>query len=266
MNVLVVDDDPDYRFLVEAALGRVASVVCASSAAEAVDVADAFRPDVVLVDASLPGVFGAVHQLRGVVPGVRIVLTSIRSASELASAAAASGAVGYLRKDLAPSTLPDVLAELTMLVGSIKHCVARIAQRLPADNASPAAARRLVGEKLGDWYDGDAVDAVLLCVSELVTNAVVHARSMPVVSVEVRPATVRVEVRDTSPEPPKAEAGPVEGTSGRGLAIVEAVADRWGTRHHSDGGKTVWFEVGRSAAGHGTDHHEGLGPGGNGRG
>ncbi len=249
MNVLVADDDPHYRFLVAAALRDVASVTGAVDAAEAVQLAGTTSPDLALLDASLPGVFRAIPDVRLAAPAVRIVLTSIGPASELAGAAAAVGTVGSLGKDVAPSTLPRGLADLDGVVSGIEHALARVTRRLQPDRTSPAEARHLVGRAVAGWCDEELVESVVLCISELVTNAVVHARSGPVVGVEVRPSVVRVEVRDASAAVPTVGPGGDDATSGRGLMIVEAVADRWGVQSHSAGGKTVWFEVSRREPG-----------------
>jgi anti-sigma regulatory factor (Ser/Thr protein kinase) len=84
-------------------------------------------------------------------------------------------------------------------------------------------------------------DAVLLT-SELLSNAYLHARSATVVSVGLLDRTLRVEVADdseTQPEPP--EAGP-SATGGRGMRLIDTLAQRWGVRRHP-GGKSVWFEL-----------------------
>ncbi len=249
MNVLVADDDADYRFLVDAALRDVAHVVGAATAVEAVAVAQSAHPDLALVDASMRDAFIAIPQLRGVAPGVRIVLTSIGPAWELAPAAPAAGAVGFLGKDVAPSGLARALLQLDTLVGDIEQRLAHVTRRLPADRTSPAEARRVVGRTVAEWCDDEVVESVVLCLSELVTNAVVHAGSGPTVSVEVRPTTVHVEVRDGSADLPSVDfEAQDDATSGRGLMIVGSVADRWGIRRHSAGGKTVWFDVARRDA------------------
>ena len=83
------------------------------------------------------------------------------------------------------------------------------------------------------------VEATLLLVSELVTNAVLHARSSVSVEVKHLRRGVRVEVTDTSPLPPVLL--PRSDTAG-GMALVDAVSTRWGVTAIPNG-KTVWFEV-----------------------
>jgi signal transduction histidine kinase len=83
-----------------------------------------------------------------------------------------------------------------------------------------------------------------LLVSELVTNAVVYARSRVTVVVESRGELLRVGVHDSSPElPVRVEADPTA-ESGRGLNIVDRLALRWGVDVEGRSpGKTVWFEI-----------------------
>jgi CheY-like chemotaxis protein len=244
VKVLLVDDDPDYHFVVTAALGPAHAVSGVLTADQAAAAAQEIEPDLVLVDASMRGAFAAIPSIRDVAPAARIALTSIRPAAELAAAAAAAGAVGYVSKDLVPSGLPGILVELHRLVGEVENCVARLTRQLPAEVTSPALARRAVSRALVAFCDDDTLATILLCLSEVVTNAVVHGQSAPSISVEVRPAAVHVEVRDTAPELPAPEAPAPDATSGRGLAILDAAAERWGTRRHTDGGKTIWFDVG----------------------
>ena len=89
------------------------------------------------------------------------------------------------------------------------------------------------------------MDAVLLLTSELVTNAVRHARSAFEVVVEVAGPTVRVVVldRDVDHRPELQSPGPND-TNGRGLLIVDRLASGWGTFEVAPGHKAVWFSVG----------------------
>lgn len=81
-----------------------------------------------------------------------------------------------------------------------------------------------------------------LLTSELVTNALIHTDRGAVVTAGVGPAGLRVEVRDfTAGQPEPGRAGD-ESTHGRGLVLVQALADAWGVRTH-EVGKSVWFEL-----------------------
>ncbi|MEU6275980.1 ATP-binding protein [Streptomyces populi] len=120
-------------------------------------------------------------------------------------------------------------------------------------------ARRLCAERLDAWgvpYGSDAHDVLSLLVSELATNAVTHGHvsgrdfRVHLLALAVpagRSLTVRVEVTDTRgdklPEPGADLAVDPIHPGGRGLLLVEALADRWGCEPRPDGpGKTVWAE------------------------
>ncbi|MPZ72990.1 MAG: ATP-binding protein [Nitriliruptorales bacterium] len=113
---------------------------------------------------------------------------------------------------------------------------------LPPDTESPRRARRFVRDALLDDQVDTTLDVVTLLVSEVVTNAVLHARSDVTVRVRNDGRIVRVEVTDKSPAPPVQQYLSREATTGRGMVLVEALADAWGTNPGSDG-KTVWFEL-----------------------
>ena len=114
--------------------------------------------------------------------------------------------------------------------------------QLPPDHAAAARARRFVSDTLRGWGYDDAIPDAQLLVSELVTNAVLHARSATRVTVERGGTTIRVSVEDDSPAQPRLrELGP-EAVTGRGLLLVDRIARRWGVDPR-DEGKCVWFEV-----------------------
>src|SRR5215218_4599271 len=87
-------------------------------------------------------------------------------------------------------------------------------------------------------------DDVLLVVSELVTNAVVHANAAPelVLRRHAEPPCLPVEVRDPSPVMPVAREPDLAGWGGRGIRLVSATADRWGVEVRGAAGKMVWAQ------------------------
>ncbi|MFG3333988.1 SpoIIE family protein phosphatase [Streptomyces tendae] len=117
-----------------------------------------------------------------------------------------------------------------------------VSRRFPDGPVSVAAARRFVGAAL-DGAPADLVGTAQLLVSELVTNAVLHARTEVEVSVARLDGRVRVRVGDRRPGrglvPQRCS--PYAGT-GQGLALVEQLASRFGA-DGGDAGKTVWFEL-----------------------
>jgi two-component sensor histidine kinase len=88
-----------------------------------------------------------------------------------------------------------------------------------------------------------------LLVSELVTNSLLHARTrmrIEVLHTSSPGPLVQVGVHDQCPALGARRPFNAEATTGRGLQLVEALADEWGT-DNTDWGKVTWFSVGRSA-------------------
>ena len=119
---------------------------------------------------------------------------------------------------------------------------------LPADLGAPSKARAAVRAALSG-QPADLCHTIELLVSELVTNAVLHARSTATVRIDAGPAVVRVEVEDTGMRLPDAALGrqvDVTEETGRGLQLVGRLVDRFGWTGLADG-KVVWFELGTTS-------------------
>ncbi|MEW2624867.1 ATP-binding protein [Streptomyces sp. NPDC048106] len=106
---------------------------------------------------------------------------------------------------------------------------------------------------LGIAADEPVAETLVLLVSELVTNAVVHTGrpavlrlSLPGTQATAPAPTVRVEVTDTCSRAPVPRCVGGDATGGRGLALVDCLADRWGWSREGTG-KSIWCEVDRSA-------------------
>ncbi|MFL6133556.1 MAG: SpoIIE family protein phosphatase, partial [Nocardioidaceae bacterium] len=145
----------------------------------------------------------------------------------------------------------DDVTLLAIAVKSVDH-TQRAAAPLPADAQAPRTARRFVRDTLSGWGVDDAtVEAAELCVSELVTNAVIHTGTSSEVTAQLDPDCLTVTVRDSggigavrrieTPDDPLR-------VSGRGLGLVEALTTAWSAEHGADG-TTVWFEIERPATG-----------------
>jgi anti-sigma regulatory factor (Ser/Thr protein kinase) len=116
---------------------------------------------------------------------------------------------------------------------------------LPPAPTSPREARELAARELEGWGDPDTRHAVILLISELVTNAVVHARSTVTVDVAVRDdGPVHVTVHDESSVRPTPRRHHADLPGGRGMHLLESLAARWGVED-SRTGKSIWFEVDR---------------------
>ena len=106
-----------------------------------------------------------------------------------------------------------------------------------------AAARQFVEASLQDWGLDALTDDAVLVTSELVANAVLHARtSMRLRLISDGSSSVRVEVFDGNTRMPAAAACPDDATSGRGLNVVAELGIAWGTSQHGDG-KVVWVDL-----------------------
>lgn len=105
---------------------------------------------------------------------------------------------------------------------------------------SVSEARGFVGGLLLQHGLSYLVDDVQLVVSELVTNALVHARTQIKVTLEESLVGVKLTVHDDASTPPVARVAAVTDTGGRGLEIVDKCCLKWGFEVESDGGKSVW--------------------------
>lgn len=117
----------------------------------------------------------------------------------------------------------------------------RSARRFPCEVESVAAARHFVRNVLRD-QPGGVVEAVELMTSELATNSVRHARSGFELAIDDSREQIRVEVSDTGEGQPMLRSPAISERSGRGLRIVQALSDDWGSIPATHG-KMVWFTL-----------------------
>lgn len=114
---------------------------------------------------------------------------------------------------------------------------------LPPEPSSSRACRRFLMATLEAWgADQFAEDAVLL-LSELVTNAVLHAGTTIDVAIRLDGEVLRVEVGDGNPTLPRVRHFSMLSGTGRGLALVAGTATHWDVEPLPSGGKRVWFEL-----------------------
>jgi anti-sigma regulatory factor (Ser/Thr protein kinase) len=124
---------------------------------------------------------------------------------------------------------------------------------LPPERSAAARARRFARDLCARWnIPNDTTEDIELLVSELVTNAVLHARSDARVTIDHLGDRVRVTVSDHSSSPPRLrEYGP-EAVTGRGVFLVNRLAQDWGVDTGEGNGKHVWFELGVATANEGS--------------
>ncbi|MDX3693295.1 ATP-binding protein [Streptomyces europaeiscabiei] len=135
--------------------------------------------------------------------------------------------------------------------------VLQVQLEIRPDPAEVGRARRWARSRLAGSGIGDAeplAETLILLVSELVTNAVVHTGRPAVLRLLLSGlrdgaiGKVRLEVADTSACPPTPRCADGDETGGRGLALVEVLADRWGWSYEGIG-KRIWCELDRVVPG-----------------
>ncbi|MCS0601799.1 SpoIIE family protein phosphatase [Streptomyces sp. LP11] len=109
-----------------------------------------------------------------------------------------------------------------------------------------AEARRHLRALLHDWASAEQVDSAVLLVSEMVTNVLVHTDADALLVAEVTRGPdgrrLRVEVTDAGDDLPHKRRPGELASSGRGLMLIELLADRWGVEPRGRG-KSIWFEL-----------------------
>jgi anti-sigma regulatory factor (Ser/Thr protein kinase) len=112
----------------------------------------------------------------------------------------------------------------------------------PLDPQSVPAARRFATDALRDT-PLEVRQTVELMVSELVTNCVRHVQTSFDLTIDRLPDEIRVEVTDRGGGIPTMRSPSPDEPNGRGLRIVDMLAQRWGVEQRTGSGKTVWFTV-----------------------
>jgi anti-sigma regulatory factor (Ser/Thr protein kinase) len=113
---------------------------------------------------------------------------------------------------------------------------------LPAELSSIGDARRFLRSSLAAWGVDDFDLGGPQVLTELATNAALHARSAYTVHLVLEPGALLLEVTDSSPALPQHRHYGTDATTGRGIALVEALSTAWGVES-SPTGKTVWCRV-----------------------
>ena len=241
IRVLLVDDVVEVRRLVRTSLrfrGGFEVVGEAADGAGAVRLAEQLRPDVVVLDLGLPDIAGreVLSRVREQAPASKVVVFSGLETADRVWIR--NHAEGYVLKDSDLGYLIDLLES----VGRSGATYAVI--DLPDELSSVADARRFVKEQLAAWGISEPMDDALLVVSELAANALTHAGSSYRLRLSATAMALRIEVDDAGAGTPEPQPLTMTEEHGRGLHLVDALADRWGVEPDDRGlGKTVWFEL-----------------------
>jgi len=240
IRVVLVDDMPEVRRLVKTALrfrGVFGVVGEAANGAEAISLTTELRPDIVVLDLGLPDLAGqeVLTRIRAQVPTTKVV---VFTGTEPRDSAGVAGRVdGYAMKD---SQL-DYLVELLETIG--KQRTGQTSLHLDGTLTSARDARVFTSAALAEWGITDIVDDVLLVVTELVNNAVTHARSECELRISINPLSIRIEVMDQGAGTPDPLPPSSTRNHGRGLHLVDALTAAWGFEQVLDDGKMVWAEL-----------------------
>jgi CheY-like chemotaxis protein len=245
IRVVLVDDAAEIRQLVRTALrfrGVFTVVGEAQDGAEALEVVEQLQPDIVVLDLGLPDLAGqeVLSGLRARSPQSKVVIFSGTMPAEAGEIV--RRVEGYALKD----TELDYLVELLETLGSAP--AGQTAVHLPALLTSAGTARAFTRETLAGWKVTDVIDDTLLVVTELVNNAVMHARSECHLRLSVNSTAVRVEVIDRSAQTPEPLTPSSTRDHGRGLHLVDALTAAWGVEPVDDSSKMVWAELRRGEA------------------
>jgi DNA-binding NarL/FixJ family response regulator len=222
-RIVHIDPERDYRLLVRVALEPEPDLVVVGEAADAatgLSVVRSARADLVLVEpyvgprADVEGL----ARLQAATPEGRTVVLTALPCGELDWTLRVSGARGHLSKQVRPSALADEIRQLVSVLTIV-------------DGALDEARTEL---------------AIDLLVSEIVANAVLHARTDAAaeLAVQLLPNRVRVAVTDRDPAQPKRRADDPLTSTGRGIALIERLSLAWGI-DRLPGGKRIWFETPR---------------------
>lgn len=118
---------------------------------------------------------------------------------------------------------------------------------LPCTVTSPHAARVFLRRALHGWHLDRLADVTELLGTELVANVVTHVGGPMTLRMVCKGSKVRVEIDDPSSIPPVVRDPGVSEEHGRGMLLVDRLADGWGVDMYPEG-KTVWFELDAASA------------------
>lgn len=244
-TVLLVDDVPEIRAMVRRAIearGCLRVVGEASRGVAAVTLVEELEPDIVVLDLGLPDITGrdVLTRVRELRPATRVVIFSGHEPEDRTWFEKNTEA--FLAKDVDLGYLVELLESL------VSPRTDEVALTLPQDLESVRQARQFVSRTMTGWGVPGVIDEASIVVTELASNAVLHAGSAYEVRLSLNPQSVRIEVRDHGAGTPEPRPPTESGESGRGLFMVAALSASWGFESGSPGEKVVWSELVRPAA------------------
>lgn len=232
---LICDVERDLPVSVVRATGRL-SIRSAPVLRQAVQKLLADHPELILIDVS------------GLEPDEDVALAALPMLAQHASATGIVimllGPSPALRAQLHAAGIPRRIPVAASRASALEHyarmpAAPRVHLVLPPSPSVAADARLLTDEACERWRLRHLADTAALIVTEFVANGVQHAGTQLRLSLALRLRHLHIAVRDGSPRLPRRTTADEELESGRGLLIVEGLADAWGCLEVPDG-KVVW--------------------------
>ncbi|MET0458721.1 MAG: ANTAR domain-containing protein [Ilumatobacteraceae bacterium] len=191
-----------------------------------------------------------VEQLLGRALGDRVIIEQAKGIIAERDAVDIDEAFSWIREHARVSRRRLVDVAVAVLDGIVLSADRQAAPVLQVTLPSSARASGIARQAFDAWAAPLGVasrvnDDARLIVSELVTNAVTHARSAPTLTATKMAGVVRIEVRDDDPTlvaPGLAAASLVDGSGGHGLWVVQRLSESWGC-DALDAGKVIWSEI-----------------------
>ena len=185
------------------------------------------------------------------IPGSDIDTQINRLESELHTSCATTSSLGQAADRILATLLPDPGEpddDVTLLLARTPVALLATTQTmLRPEPQQVAAGRQFTRDTLTGWQHTGLAGTACLLVSEILTNAVRHARAPIGLRLHATPSEITAEITDDDPQRPQLAPPDPAAESGRGLTVVAALATAWGT-WPSSAGKTVWFTLATGSA------------------
>jgi CheY-like chemotaxis protein/anti-sigma regulatory factor (Ser/Thr protein kinase) len=245
VTVLLVEDVAELRSVLRQTLqlrGGFDVVAEVGDGGAAITAAARCQPDIVVLDLGLPDIAGheVLTRLRAVAPAAQVVVYTAAISSD--HLRIADQVERFVTKEHDIGHLVDLLGELDPR----RYDTAAV--DLGPQPADVPAARRFLAAQCQRWGCAELLTDAHIVVTELVTNAFLHAGTRCELRAGLSDRALRLQVTDYGPGMPDPQAADDRAEHGRGLLLVSALCVAWGVEALPDGGKVVWAEIIRTEA------------------
>jgi len=239
-TVLLVEDVAELRSVLRQSLqlrGGFDVVAEVGDGAAAISAAARHQPEIIVLDLGLPDLAGheVLTHLRAVAPAAQVVVYTAGISAEHLQITGQVERIVTKEQDI--SHLIGCLAEL----GPRRYDTAAV--DLGPHPADVPAARRFLAEQCRRWGCADLLADAHIVVTELVTNAFLHAGTRCELRAGLSERSLRLQVTDYGPGMPDPQTADDRSEHGRGLLLVSALCVAWGVEALPDGAKVVWAEI-----------------------